>query len=246
MIYTYIILASFLFSQLEYSKENAYEALSETLSSYIDKDGNVDYKEILRNPYSINEYIEFIKQVSPRSNPELFKSKNDIIAYWINTYNALIIKIMIDNPEVSSILDISFKHAIFWKKHLVGGEKISLNTIEHKILRKEIKDPRIHFAINCGSVSCPPLGERIFDGIDLDKQLDNKAYNFINNGVDVRIDFSNKVIYLNKIFKWYKKDFGDLRSYICSYLDSLEDCNILSEYKISYDKYDWDANRSNK
>ena len=246
MIYIYIILTSFLFPQLDISKDSAYEFLIETFSKYVDNAGNVDYNGILKNPYSINEYLDFVEKYSPRSNPELFSTDDDIVAYWINAYNALIIKIMIENPDVSSILDVSFKYAIFWKKHLVGGEMISLNMIEHKILRKQIQDPRIHFAINCGSISCPPLGKRIFDGVNLDRQLNDKTYSFINNGVDVRIDSSNKIIYLNKIFKWYKKDFGDLRSYICTYLEDIEDCNLLEEYKISYESYDWGANRISK
>ena len=245
MIYIYTILISFTFSQLELSKDSAYKALDGTLLNYISKDGNVDYMAILQNPYSINEYLDFIERVSPRNHPELFNTKNDAIAYWINTYNAIVIKILIDNPEVSSILDVTFKHAIFWKRHLVGGEMISLNMIEHKILRKEIQDPRIHFAINCGSVSCPPLGNRIFYGEKLDLQLNNKAYDFINNGIDVKIDSTHKIIYLNKIFKWYKKDFGNLYSYLCIYLDGIEDCNLIRDYKISYDRYNWDINRTN-
>ena len=164
----------------------------------------------------------------------------------LNTYNALIIKILIENPEVSSILDVSFKHAIFWRKHLVGGEMLSLNKIEHKILRKKIQDPRIHFAINCGSVSCPPLGNRIFNGTNLDQQLNDKAYSFINNGIDVKIDSANQIIYLNKIFKWYKKDFGDIYSYLCIYFDGIDDCNLIRDYKVSYERYNWDTNTDNK
>jgi len=246
MIYIYTIFISFVFSQLELSKDSAYKALDEILSNHISKDGNVDYMSILENPYAINEYLDFIEIVSPRNHPELFNKKNDIIAYWINTYNALIIKILIENPEVTSILDVTFKHAIFWRKHLVGGEMLSLNKIEHKILRKQIQDPRIHFAINCGSVSCPPLGNHIFDGTNLDQQLNDKAYSFINNGIDVKIDSANQIIYLNKIFKWYKKDFGDIYSYLCIYFDGIDDCNLIRDYKISYERYNWDTNTDNK
>ena len=118
-------------------------------------------------PYAFNEYFTFIENISPISHPKYFKTIDDKMAYWINTYNALIIKIMLENPE-KNILDISlFGPLIFLKKYLVGGKKISPNYIEHKILRK-MNDPRIHFAINCASISCPPLGNRILLGSKLD------------------------------------------------------------------------------
>ena len=99
---------------------------------------------------------------------------------------------------------------------------ISPYYVENNILR-EMKDPRIHFAINCASKSCPPLGNRILEGEILEKQLKEKTINFINDTLHVNIDKVNKIIYLNKIFKWYEKDFIEkhksLNAYIYNYID---------------------------
>ena len=242
-LFIYINFIALLFSVSIDTQNNANDSFDEILNTYVDSSGNVNYKGILDNPYNFNQYFDFIESVSPRNHPEYFKTEKDKIAYWINAYNALTIKIMIENPEVESILDIFFSYAIFKKKHLVGGEKISLEDIEHKILRKKYKEPRIHFAINCASISCPPLGDRIVKGETLDAQLDKKATEFINNTSNVHIDHKEKRIYLNKIFKWFKKDFGNVREYICSYLADGNNCSNISSYRISYFDYNWESNR---
>ena len=77
------------------------------------------------------------------------------------------------------------------------------------------------------------------------EQLDEKAFKFINNGRDVKIDHKNKIIYLNRIFKWFKDDFGDVKLYICKYIINKDDCRKIDRYKIKYDMYDWGSNSSN-
>ena len=146
---------------------------------------------------------------------------------------------MIDNPD-KNILNISFGHTIWFTKFKVGSEMISLYKIEHEILRK--MDPRIHFAISCGSTSCPPLGKRIFLGNTIDYQLDEKTINFINDSKNVYVDHDNKIIYLSKIFKWYKKDFGNVRKFIIKYLKETLNYSSIKNYKIKYNKYDWSSN----
>ena len=218
------------------------KSLDTILSSYVDDSGNVNYKGIVKNPFALNEYLDFIEQISPDSHPDYFKTEDSKKAYWINVYNALILKIMIENPG-KDILDIGYiGHDVFLKRFKVGNKRISPSFIENKILRK-MKDPRIHFAINCASKSCPPLGNRILLEIDLDKQLDQKAFKFINNTDNVFINHEEKTIYLNKIFKWFEKDFENLKSYISIYLDDI-DMELIKYYNIKFFKYDWSKNSS--
>ena len=218
---------------------NEYSNLDSILSKYVDSDGLVNYQAIIDSPYNINEYLDFIKNVSPQSHPKLFPTKNDKLAYWINAYNALVIKLMIENPS-TNILEISFGHLIWLTKFDVGLKKISLYEIEHKILRK--LDSRIHFAISCGSKSCPPLGQRVYLGRTLDVQLESGAKDFINNKNNVFIDFDNKTLYLNKIFKWYKKDFINVKKYIVMYLSDGTSFDQIKNFKIKYNDYDWSIN----
>ena len=218
---------------------NEYSNLDSILSKYVDTEGLVNYQAIIDSPYNINEYLDFIKNVSPQSHPKLFPTKNDKLAYWINAYNALVIKLMIENPS-TNILEISFGHLIWLTKFDVGLKKISLYEIEHKILRK--LDSRIHFAISCGSKSCPPLGQRVYLGRTLDVQLESGAKDFINNKNNVFIDFDNKTLYLNKIFKWYKKDFVNVKKYLVTYLSDGTSFDQIKNFKIKYNDYDWSLN----
>ena len=242
MIIFLMTLCSFVFSNDQIFENN--KKLDFILFSYVDSLGNVNYNGIIEDPFALNDYIKFIENISPRSHPLYFKSNNAKKAYWINAYNALILKLMIDNPG-DNILDIGYiGYDIFYKKFIVGKENISLQYIENKILRK-MNDPRIHFAINCASKSCPPLGNRILVEKQLDNQLDQKAYNFINNTDNVLIDYDSKTIYLNRIFKWFKKDFGDLKKYICKYLEEYQ-FQKIKNFKIKFFKYNWNKNNSKK
>ena len=235
---TIIILLSFIFSTSNIEESN--EKFNSILLSYVDSLGNVDYNGIINNPFDLNDYLKFISHISPISHPTYFKSDDSKKAYWINVYNALVLKLMIDNPG-DDILDIGFiGYDIFYKKFNVGNQNLSLQYIENSILRK-MNDPRIHFAINCASKSCPPLGNRILIERNLDKQLDKKTYNFINNTENVYIDYQSNTIYLNRIFKWFKKDFGDLKIYIFKYLKNHEYENVKN-FKIKFLKYDWSKN----
>ena len=220
-----------------------YSHFDSALLNYVDSGGSVNYQGIIENPYNINQFLDFIEKISPDSHPKYFPTKNDRLAYWINTYNSLIIKLMIDNPD-KNILDISWGHLVWFTKFKVGGERTSLYKIEHQILRK--MDPRIHFAISCGSTSCPPLGNRIFLGETINSQLDEKTINFINDSKNVYLDYENKVIYLSKIFKWYEKDFGNVRKFVLKYLKEAVDYSLIKNYKIKYNKYDWSSNNSQK
>jgi len=239
-LYISFFVLSFLYSNAVINTSTNY--LNETLDSYVDSLGNVNYQGIIENPYFFEQYFEFIENISPITHPKYFKTDDDVKAYWINVYNALILKIMIENPE-KDILDISFiGHHIFSNKFKVAHQMISPNYIEYKILRK-MNDPRIHFVINCGSKSCPALGNRILIGKDLNRQLENKTFAFVNNKDNVLIDSDNRIIYLSQIFKWYKKDFDNLIEFIVKYLNADIDYDSMKNFKIKYLIYDWSSNR---
>ena len=229
--------------------QNQYESFNSLLQSFVNDNGTVDYTSIRNNPFNLDKFIIFINNVSPENRPEQFLD-SDAKAYWINVYNALAIKTIIDNPDVNSIREISWGMGAFLRnKFVVGGKKMTLNHIENKILRGKYQDPRIHFAINCASNSCPPIGNRIVTGNKLDEQLDQKAINFINDPENVRIDHNNKEIYLSKIFKWFKKDFiknhENILSFIINYRNDInvqQRADIINTYKIIYNKYDWSLN----
>ena len=243
--------------QQPYSEKRGTDASShfdEMLKRHIGVNGCVDYAGIRQNPFQLIEFVRFLEAISPESHPDLFQTSNDEKAYWINAYNALIMKSVTDHPEINSVNDILFAKGIFWRaKFILGGRSYTLLHIENSILRKRYKDAQIHFAINCASNSCPPLGNRIFLGDQLDEQLDQKAAQFIQDPTNVRLDQANQEIWVSRLFKWYQRDFGQnsrqLKSYILQYRPDLTESiadKIRNDYKIRYFQYDWGLNDLNE
>lgn len=212
------------------------------LKKYIDEQGNVDYTALDNDPW-------FHQQIQQIQDIDLNKlSDKEEFVFWLNTYNILTIKAvnnrLQNDPKWNGNSSYLSKFKFFWlTKHNVGGQKISLYKLENKILRKKFKDPRIHFAINCASKSCPILPNRLFDINNLEATLENLTEIFINDESNVRFDTTNKILYLNLIFKWYKKDFkvsGGIVEFIRKYYKNTAE--IIQNPKIKYIKYDWTLN----
>ncbi len=136
-------------------------------------------------------------------------------AYWANLYNARSIDIVLDQYPVKSIKDINLGGGFFatftggpWKAKVVTvkGQQLSLDEIEHTILRGIFKDHRVHFAVNCASVGCPNLGDVALTGARLDELLDNGGRDFVNSSRGVKL--VNGKLQVSKIFSWFQVDFG--------------------------------------
>lgn len=192
----------------------------------------------------LKEYLSELTAQDPRA-----LNKDEQMAYWINLYNALTIDVVLDEYPVSSIRKIRFLTSPFgpWDKSLVeiDGEDLTLNDIEHRILRPIWQDPRIHFAVNCASIGCPNLQGTVFTAANLESLLDKGAVEFINHGRGV--GGGDGKLKLSSIFDWYGDDFGSDVSEIVEYLGDFMDedrQSLLTDYEsVSYD-YDWSLNES--
>lgn len=204
------------------------------LKSFVDDNGNVDYHSFKKESESLNSYLE---QLGSTTANETW-SREKKLAYFINLYNAATVKLILDNYPLKSITEINQPWGKKWIQY--GGKLISLGEIEHKILRK-MNEPRIHFAINCASFSCPKLLNEAYTEDKLEKQLGNAAKDFIND--PSRNIISENKVQLSKIFKWYKKDFENNGSLI-SYLNQYSKSTINKRAKIEYIKYNWSLNES--
>ncbi len=216
------------------------------LQKWIDEKGKVDYQGI-RNDATLQNWWKFLENADLSS----FTVKEEF-AFWLNAYNLLTIKGIIDelsrNPQWKGNLSLWSKIRFFYlKKFRVARRKLNLHAIENKILRKRFRDPRIHFAINCASASCPMLPSKLFDSDNLEDLLENLTRNFVNDDHHVRYDKENGILWLNPIFKWYRKDFkhvGGVLAFIQRYHES-KDIQSLSKEKqviIRHVKYDWSLN----
>ena len=173
-------------------------------------------------------------------------------AFWINFYNALTIDVVLDHYPVKTIKDISLG-GIFsfgpWKKELVAveGRKLSLDNIEHDILRKTWNEPRVHYAVNCASMSCPNLMAKAFTGAKLDEMLTQGARDYVNHKRGVNV--SGTRLRLSNIFDWYRKDFGSNEAEVIAHVSTYAQPALkqqLSNFKTinGYD-YDWSLNEAN-
>ena len=211
------------------------------LMRYVTTDGRVNYKGFLQEKSTLTTYLQQLSKHPP--NPELF-DKSYQLAYWINAYNAFTIALILGHYPLKGIKDIADGLPMIdspWdiKFFEIGGIPFDLNTIEHDILRRQFDEPRIHFAINCASISCPKLMNNAFTAEKLEHQLHTAANAFINDPEKNKIT-SNELA-LSQIFIWFKVDFeqkGSLQEYLRPYLP----VEVTANASITFLPYNWDLN----
>lgn len=192
------------------SRSFDYVPWQRVLDAYVSDAGRVDYAALKAHPQNLEQFVAELGSTSPVSSPQMFPSREDQMAYWINAYNALVMYGVVQAWPVESVLKIGIlPHSFFWgRKFRVGGQEITLDHIEKDLLRKQFGDARIHFAINCASLSCPPLLKRAYMPATLDEQLDAAARAFVNSSIGVQTDTGHNRISLSRIFAWYGSDFN--------------------------------------
>lgn len=179
-------------------------------------------------------------------------NRNEQLAFWINLYNAVTVKVMLDNYPVLSIRDI--KSGFFtpgpWDKDLVTVENtaLTLNDIEHRILRPVWQDARIHYAVNCASIGCPNLQSTAFTSDNVESLLDTAAIEYINHRRAVRV--KNGKLQVSSIYNWYKVDFGGTDMSVIDHIRQYAKPALVSALKdideIENDNhYDWRVNSLN-
>jgi len=197
----------------------------------------------------LDEHIAAIGEVSPKSHPQLFQSKDAQRRYWINAYNALVLDSVLDLWPLESVRNVHVsltsrlvpgKGFFYDREVLVGGERFNLLDLEKEIL-KDQQDPRLHFALNCASDSCPVL--RTSDWSD--EELDRATSDFISNPANVFVDEST--VHLSAIFKWYRDEFppdlyGYLQTYASPELRAQLAIAIERNLPTLYIDYDWSLN----
>ena len=220
-------------AKAEDGSNQMHQVWDELLQKYVSNDGMVDYQGIKDDP-RFGRYITVLQKMTSKSD----WSDEEKMAYWINAYNAFAIKLVTDNYPLESIMDLEKP---FEKKFIkIGSRTFSLNEIENEMLRKPFGDPRIHFGVNCASISCPKLSNRAFTADNLDEQLDTLTTEFVNNSEKNRI--TPNAITVSKIFEWYKSDFTKEGSLI-EWLNQYSDTQINANASISYLEYDWNLNK---
>ena len=200
------------------------------LKRFVSGNGVVDYSGLKNAEADLDRYLDYL-----RSNPVASLSRDESLAFWINTYNAFTLKLIVSNYPVTSIIDLEGGKPWDKKWINIGDRTYSLNHIENKIIRPKFNDARIHFAVNCAAKSCPPLANTAFTASNLESLLDRRTRTFINDPKFTQV--SAKGISVSKIFEWYAEDFGTLRDYIAKYYEG-----GLPKANIVFMEYDWTLN----
>ena len=230
-----------LFVSLNYANPVQHGEWDALVKKHVSKNGMVDYQGFLKDKKQLQVYLDKLSANRPTSK----WSKNEKMAFWINAYNAFTVKLILDNYPIKSIKDIKrgipFVNSV-WDIAFIpmGKEKIDLNYIEHTILRKEFKDPRIHAAINCASFSCPLLRNEAYYASRLDEQLNDAMRRFVNDPQRNQLDKSN--IKISKIFSWFAGDFKLNGSSVVDYLNKYAKKRVQPNAKIDFLEYQWELN----
>ncbi len=218
----------------------------ELLARHVE-DGVVDYQGFKDDEALLDEYLGLLARTEPGDLDD-----DDRLAYYINGYNSYTVKLILDNFKdgnpPQSIRRIGGLFSNPWKKSfaVLGGRTLSLDNIEHDIVRVEFDEPRIHFAVNCASKSCPILISEPYRGEELDRQLEQSTRTFLENPDHNYLD--GDTLHVSSIFKWYKEDFNDdpLTFFLAHTTGSLKQALLekAGAVRIKYLDYDWSLNGS--
>lgn len=246
-----------------------YRNYREVLDVFVNNRGNVNYMLLKANRTKLDSFVKSLNTV-PRNHFETWP-ENEQISFLINAYNSFTLKLIIDNYPIRK--GFSFNAVKFpensirqiksaWEKERFKllGEKVSLDMIEHEMLRKNYSEPGVHLTLVCASKGCPPLRTEVFYGEKLKEQLDDQAVKFLKDNSHFQIDRDSGSVWVSKIFEWFGKDFiekflptqgfegfsPEEKSFLNFMSQNLkkENRNFLvdSKYQLKYLEYDWTLN----
>lgn len=220
----------------------SHEVWDGLLQEHVTDAGLVDYKGFIQDSAQLQQYLDLLSKHHPNDKNW---SRDERLAYWINAYNAFTVELIVDNYPVKSIKDIKdgipFVNTVWDIKFIeIEGEEYDLNNIEHGIIRPRFEEPRIHFAVNCASISCPKLANRAYTADRLDAQLTKAAKDFLRDDGKNKIEKDN--IQISKLFTWYSGDFKTDGRTIIEYINQYAPLEVNSDAEVSYMDYDWGLN----
>ena len=225
---------------------------NELLKKYVDKNGRVDYKSWHSSGIDTTKLDKYLQQLSSASGATDNRSKPEHrLSFWINAYNAITVKGILREYPTTSIRNHTPK---LWGYHIwhdlklyVGRRPISLDEIEHQVLRK-MDEPRIHFAIVCASIGCPRLLNEAYVADQIDDQLTRNATDFFSRKQNFRYDPVGKRFYVSAILDWFDEDFGSGQNEVLKRIaiwlpsDSAKNAANRNAVSVSYLDYNWKLN----
>lgn len=230
-----MVLLSQLNGLAENPRNNFFDRVDKFFGQYV-VDGKIDYQTLQNYPTELKNLTGEIAIFNLQS----FEDGNNRKAFWIDAYNVLVIQSVVKNWPLESPKDVpGFFDRI---KHSVSGKKLTLNEIERTV-REKYGDPRIHFALVCAALSCPPILNKAYRGSILDKQLDRQTRKNLNNPDFVKVLSVEKKVEISPIFEWYRSEFLKKSNSIIEFLNMYRTKKIPGNFKVTYSEYDWNVNQ---
>lgn len=220
----------------------SYAALDTLLARHL-HDGQVDYGALARDRGPLDRFLASTREARPEAWP-----RAEQIAFWVNVYNARVLEGVIGRPGLKSVLDVGRILGVptlgfFREKARSGGRELSLDDIEHRILRRQFREPRVHFVLNCASASCPALPARALEAAALEATLEQATRAFLADRSKNRIE-PDGTLALSSLFKWYRSDFesaaGSLAAFVGEHAPGGR--AIAPDPRIRFLRYDWALN----
>ena len=237
-----LLLLLVVFAGEAYGQESYQDMYGALLAAHV-QNGVVEYGGLKKQGKQVQAVLDSLAAIDPAT-----LSAADQKAYYINAYNLWTLELILEHwPGIRSIKEAGSFIRSPWKRNFVRlhGGAVSLDDIEHGILRRQFSDPRVHFALNCASRSCPPLAAQPYRGESLDAQLEERTAAFINNPANTFVRQGR--LHVSKIFDWYSDDFGGgdgvwafIRHYAGPQLAA--SLNTVTDRRLLFTDYDWSLN----
>lgn len=225
------------------SQPITHELWDSLLKDHVAENGAVDYKGIQKDSVRFQKYLDLLSSAHPNKKNW---TRDEQLAYWINAYNAFTIELILKHYPLKSIKDIKSGIPFVsdtWTIEFIDieGATYNLNNIEHGIIRPNFKEPRIHFAVNCASISCPKLRREAYTAEKLEQQLTTATEEFL------RTENKNKFISpdkakVSKLFDWFKGDFKKVSPSVVSFINQYAPMQLNKDADLEFMEYDWNLN----
>ncbi|MCL4523233.1 MAG: DUF547 domain-containing protein [Acidobacteria bacterium] len=193
-------------AQTAAAEQFSFDEFDRITRAYVNERGLVNYAGLKQELQALRVFVDRLAAYGPDNKPDWFPTAESRKRYFLMAYNANVLYIAAsaypDKHSLWSWIGLFKSHEI-----VLGGRRLSLNVLEHEILRKEFRDPRIHFYINCAARSCPALARGAIPPGETDAALERAVRRFLNDPGHVRVDEASRTLYLSAIFKWFREDF---------------------------------------
>ncbi|HEX8897648.1 MAG TPA: DUF547 domain-containing protein [Chthoniobacterales bacterium] len=229
-----------LFATVAVSRAESWtDTYNRLLGKYVTA-GGVKYAEWKANAADMQALQSVVDGIAKENVAAMGKQQQ--LAFYINAYNAWILHEALGKYPTKSVKDALFTF-FTGKRITVAGQQMSFNALEKDTIRSKFGEPRVHFALNCASRSCPPLNRAAFSADKLDGQFETLAKGYVNSEHGVQFNAATKSAELSKIFDWYKDDFKADGGAL-AFINKRRATPIPADAKISYQDYDWNLNEA--